>query len=323
MQQRGLSFLTLVQFRIRYFFRAVCLALLPIVLSAGVVEVTILIFRSWMGLGRCILITVMLLLFTAPVIGVITSAVLERLVRFDEYRILLAGRTKNQKLLKELIEKDTKEEVRLAALPNMKNSNVLVDVILKGASLRLQQSAANCSIDSNTAKRVVYLAADPIVRANLVSHIKDEDVLNDLAQSDTDRSVRRNAASRIESAERLLRILRSSDDTAVWEHNLPRLAKMTMQNGKLPQQIMEELRQSPLAEEWFQQEACPYCLSTHNSCFERECGEEIDEQYMDPYCISYQKIYETVYACGNCNKESANPFFVPFSTLITEKTDIG
>jgi len=322
MRQTGLSFLTLVHLRVRYFIETICLVLLPVVLSAGVVMVAILIFRTLVVVDRSILITVALLLFTVPVIYAITSAVLKALCSFDEYRVSFAKLEENQKLLKEFIEKDTKEEVRLAALPNMKNSDVLADVIRNGSSLRLQQSAAKCSIDSNTAKRVVYLAADPIVRANLVSHIKDEDVLEDLAQRDADHSVRREAASRIESAERLLGILRSSDDTAVWYHNLPRLAKKITQNGKLPREITEELRQSPLAEEWFQRNACPYCFSTHYICLERECGEVIDEEYIDPYCVSYKKIYETVYACGSCHKESASPFFVPFSCLIMEEADI-
>jgi len=154
-------------------------------------------------------------------------------------------------------------------------------------------------------------------RAEVIRWIKKEDLLLELACNDSNTGVRMAAARSISSNDNLITLLCSTEDTDIWKTCLPSLMKQTIENGKLPIEIVTKLKAAPLGDDWLKKMVCPVCYYSEYRVGSKESDGEM--VYWASDNVVYERHTITSFVCEGCGHESSDSFFIPLSSFIPEE----
>lgn len=302
---------------LRYILRHAALVLLMALLLAGALYPLILIFRSQMDLGRKILSAVLELIFSGIILCTAYSKILEGFRSYPNFRIHVAETTKKQKWIDEMIDKDENERVRTAVVCRLSDPGKLLSLALKDASQQVRIAAASMLRDPKKAEELIARSKDDSVRSEAARWVKNESVLMELTKKDPNSRVRKMALRNISSTENLLTLLCENKDSEVWKDCLPRLIRQTVQDGKLPIEIVTKLKASPLGSDWLKKTVCPHCYFSEYRVDEREGESEL--VYWASDNVVYERHTITYFVCESCGHEETGSFFVPLSSLLPDE----
>lgn len=154
-------------------------------------------------------------------------------------------------------------------------------------------------------------------RAEVIRWMKEENLLLELACNDPNTGVQMAAARSISSNDNLISLLCSTEDNDIWKTCLPRLVKQTIENGKLPIEIVTKLKAAPLGDDWLKKMICPVCYYSEYRVDSKESDGEM--VYWASDNVVYERHTVTSFVCENCGHESSDSFFIPLSSLIPEE----
>ena len=301
----------------RYFLRHAVLVLLMALLLAGALYPLIPIFRSQMDLGRKILSAVLELIFSGIILCIAYSKILEGFRSYANFRIHVAETTRKQKWIEEMIDKDENERVRTAAVSRLSDAGKLLSLALKDSSQQVRTAAASMLRDPEKAEELIARSKDDSVRSEAVHWVNNESVLMELTKEDPNSWVRKTALKRISSTENLLTLLCENQDSEVWKDSLPRLMRQTVQDGKLPIEIVTKLKESPLGGGWLKKTVCPHCF--FSECRVDERAGESELVYWASDNVVYESHTMTYFVCESCGHEETGSFFVPLSSFFPDE----
>lgn len=302
---------------LRYFLRHATLILLMAVSLAGALYLQIPIYRSGMDLEHRILLSVIELIGAGFILCALWFALISLFINYTGFREHVAKTTRNQRWLSEFTEKDENEDVRYAAAARISNPDELLAIALQDDSKQVRGIAARNLRDEEKAEELIARSKDASIRAEATNWIKNESLLLELIRKDPNSWVRIKAAQNINSTENLLALLCENKESEIWKECLSRLIRQTIQDGKLPIEIVTKLKESPLGGDWLKKTVCPHCYFSEYRVDERAGESEL------VYWASDNVVYEshtiTYFVCESCGHEETGSFFVPLSSFFPDE----